>query len=124
MEKSRSVEDLQRVRLMALLRELARDKGVREAAQALDIDHRTLTASLEERTLSRSPSLRREYPELVPLEPADDDEAVFGPAWPLIVEWRGLKDTHPDRGKGLSWLVTVWPSTRTLTSDGATEPST
>ena len=51
-------------------------------------------------------SLRREYPELVTLEPAEDDEQVFGPAWPLIVEWRGLKDTHPNRGKGLSWLVT------------------
>ena len=34
----------------------------------------------------RRPSLRREYPELVTLEPADDDEEVFGDAWPLIVE--------------------------------------
>ena len=51
-------------------------------------------------------SLRREYPELVTLEPADDDEQVFGPAWPLIVEWRGLKDTHPNQGSSLSWLVT------------------
>ena len=32
--------------------------------------------------------------------------AVFGDAWPLIVEWRGLKDTHPNRGSSLSWLVT------------------
>ena len=30
---------------------------------------------------------------------------AFGPAWPLIVEWRGLKDSHPNQGKGLSWLV-------------------
>ena len=51
-------------------------------------------------------SLRREYPELVTLEPAEDDEEVFGDAWPLIVEWRGLKDTHPNRGGSLSWLVT------------------
>ena len=201
-EKSRSVEDLERMRLMALLRELARDKGVKEAAQALGVDHRTLVSSLESGKLTRrmrvalgkallegggSPaaeqrerndalegqlkevegrvealgkdmhrglaavqgevkalrgeraqetrklaqaeagggargvaaeaggavgkpkgrtSLRREYPELVTLEPADDDEQVFGPAWPLIVEWRGLKDSHPNRGKGLSWLVT------------------
>ena len=201
-EKSRSVEDLERMRLMALLRELARDRGPREAAQALDVDHRTLMSSLESGKLTRrmrvalgkallegggSPaaeqrerndalegrlkevegrvealgkdmhrglaavqaqvkalrgeraqemrrlaqaeagggargvaaeaggavgkpkkrtSLRREYPELVTLEPADDDEQVFGPAWPLIVEWRGLKDSHPNRGKGLSWLVT------------------
>ena len=201
-EKSRSVEDLDHMRLMALLRELARNRGVKEAAQALDVDHRTLMSSLESGKLTRrmrvalgkallegggSPaaeqrerndalegrlkevegrvealgkdmhrglaavqgevkalrgeraqemrrlaqveagrgargeaaeacgpagkperrtSLRREYPELVTLEPADDDEQVFGPAWPLIVEWRGLKDSHPNRGKGLSWLVT------------------
>ena len=47
---------------------------------------------------------RRKYPELATREPADD-EAAFGPAWPLIVEWRGLKDSHPNQGKGLSWLV-------------------
>ena len=201
-DKSRSVEDLERMRLMALLRELARDKGVKEAAQALDVDHRTLVSSLESGKLTRrmrvalgkallegggSPaaeqrerndalegrlkevegrvealgkdmhrglaavqgevkalrgeraqemrrlaqveagggardeaaeaggavgkpkgrtSLRREYPELVTLEPAEDDEEVFGDAWPLIVEWRGLKDTHPNRGSSLSWLVT------------------
>ena len=51
-------------------------------------------------------SLKREYPELVTLEPAEDDEEVFGDAWPLIVEWQGLKDTHPNRGSSLSWLVT------------------
>ena len=206
LEKSRSVGDLQHTRLMALLSELVRDKGPREAAQALGVDHRTLAASLEGGRLSRRvrsvlekellsgggspaaeqrerndemegrveevegrveelskdthrglaavqgevkalrsehaqeirqlerrlaqveagggvqgaaeaavgavgkpkrrPSLRREYPELATLEPADDDEEVFGDAWPLIVEWRKLKDTHPDRGSSLSWLVT------------------
>ena len=50
--------------------------------------------------------LRREYPELVTLEPAEDDEDVFGGAWPLIQEWRELKETHPNQGKGLSWLRT------------------
>ena len=52
------------------------------------------------------PRLRREYPDLVTLEPAEDDEEVFGETWPLIVEWRGLKDVHPNEGKGLSWLRT------------------
>ena len=52
-EKSRSVEDLERMRLMALLRELARDRGVKEAAQALDVDHRTLVSSLESGKLTR-----------------------------------------------------------------------
>ena len=51
-------------------------------------------------------SLRREYPDLVTLEPAEDDEDVFGEVWPLIVEWRELKGVHPDEGKSLSWLRT------------------
>ena len=50
--------------------------------------------------------LRREYPELVTLEADEDDQDVFGDAWPLIQEWRELKETHPDKGKGLTWLVT------------------
>ena len=52
------------------------------------------------------PRLRREYPDLVTLEPAEDDEEVFGETWPLIVEWRELKASHPNEGKGLSWLRT------------------
>ena len=44
--------------------------------------------------------MRREYPDLVTLEPAPDDEEIFGEAWPLIVEWRELKDAHPNDGKG------------------------
>ena len=48
---------------------------------------------------------RREYPHLATLKPAPDDEDVFGPTWPLIVEWRVPKDSHPNKGKGLSWLV-------------------
>ena len=46
----------------------------------------------------------REYPDLVTREPAEGDEEVFGEAWPLIAEWRELKDAHPIRGKGLEWL--------------------
>ena len=53
LEKSRSVGDLQHTRLMALLSELVRDRGPREAAQALGVDHRTLAASLEDGKLSR-----------------------------------------------------------------------
>ena len=54
----------------------------------------------------RRAKLRREYPDLVTLEPAEDDEDVFGEVWPLIVEWRELKAVHPDEGKSLSWLLT------------------
>ena len=50
------------------------------------------------------PRERREYPDLVTLEPVEDDEEVFGDAWALIVEWRELKDAHPNEGKGLAWL--------------------
>ena len=50
--------------------------------------------------------MRREYPDLVTLEPGEDDEEVFGEEWPMIVEWRELKDVHPNEGKGLDWLCT------------------
>ena len=33
---------------------------------------------------------QRRYDELVTREPADDDEQVYGAAWPLVDEWRGL----------------------------------
>ena len=194
--RSENIEDLHHLRLMALLDELVRDKGPRQAAADLDVDHRTLTASLESGQLTRrmrvaldralldgagSPAQeqrqrndllagrlerveelaaatgvgldavrgevaahaqglrsiegrlakvesatgppsatpfpgpaqpppqiprrpRREFPELATLEPAADDEPVFGDAWPLIQEWRGLRGSHPDRGKGLGWL--------------------
>ena len=51
----------------------------------------------------RRATLRREFHDLVTLEPAED---VFGEVWPLIVEWRELKAVHPDVGKNLDWLLT------------------
>ena len=57
------------------------------------------------RQLQEKPTPRREYPDLATLEPANDDAEVFDAAWPLIQEWRRLKETHPDRGGGLDWLV-------------------
>ena len=204
-DRSKSIEDLHHLRLMALLDELVRDKGARKAAADLDVDHRTLAASLESGRLTRrmrvaldrallagggSPAreqqarndelagrlervesrveevgndvskglsavqervkalrnehgqalqrvesrlakvegsggdaeeeeeepgpvgrppqrktrLRREFPELATLEPAEDDGDVFGDAWALVQEWRELKETHPNRGRGLEWL--------------------
>ena len=47
----------------------------------------------------RGPGYGEKYPDLVTLEPAEDDEEVFGDAWPMIVEWRELKDVHPNEGK-------------------------
>ena len=217
-DRSKSIEDLHHLRLMALLDELVRDKGARKAAADLDVDHRTLAASLESGRLTRrmrvaldrallagggSPAreqqerndelaerleqvegrvevvgrdagqglaavgdevkalrneqgqalqrvesrlakveggggdvedageegasgdggrtpnressggaqpkrktkLRREFPELATLEPAEDDADVFGGAWALVQDWRDLKETHPNRGRGLEWLL-------------------
>ena len=53
---------------------------------------------------SRARSQRR-YADLVAREPADDDEAVYGDAWPLIGEWRALWAVHSPMGKGLAWAV-------------------
>ncbi|MDE2940435.1 MAG: hypothetical protein OXR67_16190 [Chloroflexota bacterium] len=49
--------------------------------------------------------LRRVDPELVTREPAGDDAEVYGDAWPLVKEWRELKDRLPVRGRSLSWLT-------------------
>ena len=49
---------------------------------------------------------RRKDPEVVTEMPAEDDEEVYGEAWPLVEEWRGLRDGHPYEGKSLWWLTT------------------
>ena len=51
-------------------------------------------------------TLRRLDPEVVTEEPADDDDEVYGDAWPLVEEWRRLRADHPHQGKSLSWLTT------------------
>ena len=210
MERSRNVEDLHHLRLMALLHELVRERDLKGAAEALGLDPRTLSASMDrgalsglaqvalerwllaegdreaaqareemqtlagrvdgverrvdglademgqavaevqrvaeevggndtgararelqrlERRMDRLESAggvgagraggapssgprgnarmgntqHRQHPDLVTVDPADDDE-VFGDAWPLVDEWRGLWKDHPDRGRGLRWL--------------------
>ncbi len=62
-------------------------------------------ATRADRKPPTKPSMRREYPDLATREPADDDEEIFGDAWPLIVEWRELKDSHPNEGRGFDWLT-------------------
>ena len=62
-------------------------------------------AKAQDEKSSPSPRVRRDYPDLVTREPAEDDADVFGDAWPLIVEWRELKDSHPIEGGGLAWLT-------------------
>ena len=55
----------------------------------------------------KKPSRERQFdPEVVTVDPAEDDAEVYGPAWPLVEEWRRLRVDHPNRGKSLSWLTT------------------
>ena len=200
-EKSKSIEDLHQLRLMALLDEMVQGKGVMQTARELGVNYRTLASARETGRLSRRmrgalgqrlmegggspareqrerneelagrleqvegkvdemgvetnrsvtavqgevnalrndyagdlrrvelrldrveggdgaagppapgspgkrspPKPRRDFPDLVTLEPAADDEEVFGGAWPKVQEWRELRNTHPDRGRGLEWL--------------------
>ena len=105
-ENNRASEDRDR----AIREEMAQGFRQREREQA---ERRTAAdAGDEAKAHGAGPqprkrsSLRREYPDLVTLEPAEDDEDVFGDVWPLIVEWRELKAVHPDEGKSLSWLLT------------------
>ena len=41
---------------------------------------------------------------VITMEPQPGDEEVFGEAWPLVGEWRLLRERHPAEGKGVSWL--------------------
>ena len=52
MERSQNVEDLHHLRLMALLHELVRERDLRGAAEALGLDPRTLSASMDRGALS------------------------------------------------------------------------
>lgn len=47
----------------------------------------------------------RKYPEIVMVEPAADDAAVYGDAWPLVQQYRKLREGHTRVGKGLAWLT-------------------
>ena len=53
---------------------------------------------------SKPTSRLRTDPELVTVEPADDDAKVYDKAWPLVEEWRRLRRVHPHQGRSLSWL--------------------
>ena len=61
-------------------------------------------ASTGRRSSGAGSATRRRYPDLVTKDPANDDEEVYGDAWELVEEWRGLWDGHPAQGKGLAWV--------------------
>ena len=52
-EKSRSVENMYHMRLMALLQELVRDKGRKGRREVLEMDQRTVAESVKTGQLSR-----------------------------------------------------------------------
>ena len=63
-------------------------------------------ASGQGRKPPSKPSMRREHPDLATREPAPMTTRRYSArAWPLIVEWRELKDGRPNDGKGLAWLA-------------------
>ncbi len=37
-------------------------------------------------------------------EAGPDDERAYGAAWPLVEEWRVLRERHPAEGTGVDWL--------------------
>lgn len=47
----------------------------------------------------------RKYPEIVTVDLAEDDPEVYGDAWPLVQQYRKLRDGHPRVGRGLAWLT-------------------
>ena len=55
------------------------------------------------RTVRAGAGSQRRHPDLVTREPGDDDEQVYGAAWPLIDEWRTLWVGHSPLGKELAW---------------------
>lgn len=57
---------------------------------------------------AKKPFRERSFdPEIVTVDPAEDDAEVYGDAWPLVEEWRMLRACHPHRGRTMSWLVTA-----------------
>ena len=84
---------------------LRRDDGLGGGPGQVGLDTSEASASGQGGKPAPRPRVRRDYPDLVTREPADDDEEVFGDAWTLIVEWRELKDSHPNAGKGLAWVT-------------------
>ena len=94
--------------IAALRRDKAQGTGAGHAGAGPSprgADESEARASAQHRKPPSRPRVRREYPDLVTLEPAPDDEEIFGEAWPLIVEWREMKDAHPNEGRGLAWLA-------------------
>ena len=90
-----------------LREEFARGLG-RIGRRLSDLEEARTAPATEEDVASPTPAtrvaMRHEHAGLVTREPAPDDPEVFGEAWPLVAEWRELRDTHAGDGKSISWL--------------------
>ena len=69
--------------------------GVRDPSSSPHVRENTETGALQ----------RRRYPDVVTVNPEPGDEDVYGAAWPLVDEWRRLRDNHPNKGGTLTWLT-------------------
>ncbi len=87
----------------------AAEAGGEDRAQARGEAGRSETGAAPPVAGLRSAKRETEWrldPEVVTEQPADDDPEVYGDAWALVEEWRGLRAGHPHQGNSLSWLVT------------------
>ena len=57
------------------------------------------------RRVSSHQAYRTTHASVITMEPQPGDEKVFGDAWPLVDEWRQLRESHPPEGKGVAWLA-------------------
>lgn len=71
-----------------------------ERAQEVTADRKSQPTGSPARRMFRTTS-----PSVITMEPQPGDEEVFGEAWTLVDEWRGLRESHPFKGKGLEWLA-------------------
>ena len=83
-------------------------QGMRRLEQRLaqGVGRGSVAAGLPPSAPAAGPVTKRRFPDLVTVEPADDDEEVFGDAWELVREWRELWNGHPAQGNGLAWVST------------------
>ena len=79
--------------------------GVEDEGEAAPVSDRPAPPVAGLRSKKPFPARRLDL-EIVTVEPADDDDEVYGAAWPLVEEWRRLRAGHPHQGRSLSWLVT------------------
>ncbi len=65
----------------------------------------TQDGAVDKRNAPARQLFRRTSPAVITMEPQPGDEQVFGDAWPLVDEWRRLRERHPTDGSGVSWLT-------------------